>query len=245
MPEGPSIVIMKEAVIGFKGKTILDAWGTGKADPTLLVNKKIIDIRSLGKQLLIVVKGAVVRIHLLMFGTYSVNEKDRPDSRVRLALVFKKGAAYFYTCSVTAFEGEVDELFDFESDIMGANWNIRKARKKLKAIGDELISDALLDQDIFAGVGNIIKNEVLYRVRIHPETMVKDIPVRKITAMINEARKYSFEFLEWKKAGTLKRHWEAYTKKTCKRCELPFNKKYIGRTKRRTYYCENCQVYYS
>ncbi|RYY58104.1 MAG: endonuclease, partial [Chitinophagaceae bacterium] len=97
---------------------------------------------------------------------------------------------------------------------------------------------------VFAGVGNIIKNEVLYRVRLHPETLVKDIPGRTVTEMMKEARKYSFEFLEQKKAGTLKKHWEAYTKKMCKRCDLPFNKKYIGKTKRRTYYCENCQVYY-
>jgi formamidopyrimidine-DNA glycosylase len=31
---------------------------------------------------------------------------------------------------------------------------------------DELIWDALLDQNVFAGVGNIIKNEVLFRLRV-------------------------------------------------------------------------------
>lgn len=41
----------------------------------------------------------------------------------------------------------------------------KKAKAKLKATPDELICDALLEQDIFAGVGNIIKNEILYRVR--------------------------------------------------------------------------------
>ncbi|RYY55389.1 MAG: endonuclease, partial [Chitinophagaceae bacterium] len=156
MPEGPSIIIMKEAMIGFKGKTILDAWGTGKADLEKLPGHRIHDIRTLGKQLLIILKGTTVRVHLLMFGTYSVNEKDRPDSRVRLALVFKKGAAYFYTCSVTSVDGDPEEVFDWESDIMGDRWNAAKAKKKLAALGDMLVSDALLDQDVFAGVGNII-----------------------------------------------------------------------------------------
>lgn len=244
MPEGPSIIILKEAMIHFKGRTILDAWGTGKADPELIPGQKIIDIRSLGKQLLIILKDSTIRIHLLMFGTYSVDVKDRPDSRVRLALIFKKGAAYFYTCSVTWVEGDPEKIFDWASDIMGEKWNPLKARKKLKLKGDVVVSDALLDQDIFAGSGNIIKNEVLYRVRLHPETLVRDIPARILTAIMKEVRIYAFEFLEQKKAGTLKKNWEAYTKKICKRCDLPFSKKYIGKTKRRTYYCENCQVWY-
>lgn len=30
----------------------------------------------------------------------------------------------------------------------------------------------LLEKEIFAGVGNIIKNEMLYRARVHPESIV-------------------------------------------------------------------------
>ncbi|MET0635474.1 MAG: DNA-formamidopyrimidine glycosylase family protein [Chitinophagaceae bacterium] len=244
MPEGPSIIIMRDAVMHFRGKTIVDVWGSGKFTPELLLNKKLRAIRSLGKQLFLTVKGTTIRVHLLMFGSYSLNEQNRPDSRVRLAMTFPKGGVFFYTCSVTELEGDPDTTLDWESDIMGDLWNPVKARKKLKGIGEIVISDALLDQSVFAGVGNIIKNEVLYRVRLHPETLVKDIPARLISIMMKELRKYCFEFLEQKKAGVLKRNWQVYTKKICKRCDLPFNKKYIGRTKRRTFYCENCQVFY-
>ena len=31
-----------------------------------------------------------------------------------------------------------------------------------------MVCDALLDQTVFAGVGNIIKNEVLFRTGVHP-----------------------------------------------------------------------------
>ena len=37
-------------------------------------------------------------------------------------------------------------------------------------------ADALLDQDVFAGAGNIIKNEVLHRIRVHPESPVGRLP---------------------------------------------------------------------
>ncbi len=45
---------------------------------------------------------------------------------------------------------------------MSDTWNAAAARKKLRAMPETLVCDALLDQNVFAGVGNIIKNEVLY-----------------------------------------------------------------------------------
>jgi len=107
-----------------------------------------------------------------------------------------------------------------------------------------MVCDVLLDQNIFSGVGNIIKNEVLYRIFLHPETLVGNVPARKLTELINEARNYSFDFLRWKKDYVLRRHWLAHAKKTCKRCNLPFIKKYCGKRQRRTFFCENCQLLY-
>ena len=127
---------------------------------------------------------------------------------------------------------------------MSKKWDPKKAKAKLKNIPDEMICDALLEQDIFAGLGNIIKNEVLYRVRLHPESRVGKIPDTKIRTLIKESRIYSFEFLKWKKKFELKKHWLAHTKKTCLRCNLPFIKKQTGVKKRRSFFCENCQKLY-
>jgi endonuclease-8 len=62
--------------------------------------------------------------------------------------------------------------------------------------------------------------------------------------MINEAIIYSFEFLEQRKEGTLKRHWQAYHKKECPRNHLPFTRKDTGKSRRSSFYCELCQVMY-
>ena len=46
--------------------------------------------------------------------------------------------------------------------------------EKLKDIPEELVCDALLNQNIFAGVGNILKNEVLFPyLRLRPETKIQ------------------------------------------------------------------------
>jgi len=121
---------------------------------------------------------------------------------------------------------------------------VHRARKKLRAAPDTLACDALLDQDIFAGVGNIIKNEVLFRIRVHPLSTMGALPPAKLRALVQEARQYSFDFLEWKKAFTLKQHWLAHNQKTCPRCHIPFNKANLGRTNRRSFWCERCQKRY-
>jgi endonuclease-8 len=105
-----------------------------------------------------------------------------------------------------------------------------------------LVCDALLDQNVFAGVGNIIKNEVLFRIRVHPLSTVGALSARKLSELVVQARQYSFEFLEWKKAFVLRKHWLVHTKRTCPRCNIPLTKAHLGTTDRRSFYCERCQV---
>ena len=127
---------------------------------------------------------------------------------------------------------------------MNEAWDPKYAKQKLRSDPAMLVCDALLDQHIFAGVGNIIKNEVLFRIHVHPLSLVGKLPVKKMNELIKEARNYSFEFLEWKKQYVLKKHWLAHTKKICPRDQLPFHKAHLGRTHRRSFYCEACQVKY-
>ena len=127
---------------------------------------------------------------------------------------------------------------------MNEDWSPSKAKKKLKQQPETMVCDALLDQHIFAGVGNIIKNEVCFRIYVHPESKVGALPTKQLNELIKEAKNYSLDFLKWKKAYVLKKHWLAHTKKTCPRCNISFIKKYSGKTKRRTFFCTNCQVLY-
>jgi|SRR5688572_30644864 len=245
MPEGPSIFILKEIITPlFKKKKIVKASGNAKIDMARLAGKKVTDIRCWGKQLLIYTQDEIIKVHLLMFGSYSIDENYKPARSLRLALEFPEHTIYFYTCSVRLLPKEAGKMYDWEADVLSEVWNPLKARKKLKALPKAMACDVLLDQQIFSGVGNIIKNEVLYRIKLHPENLIKNIPSVKLSELIKEARNYSFDFLKWKKEFTLKKHWLAHIKKTCLRCNLPIIKKYCGKTKRRTFFCVGCQVKY-
>jgi len=242
MPEGPSIVILKEQVQPFKGQKVLSIAGNTKVDFNSLVGRKITDFKSYGKNFFICFGKRSVKIHFMLFGSYRINEKkDRPP---RLSFHFENGELNFYACSVKLLGEDLNELYDWTADVMNKNWDPKKARKKLKAIPGTIVCDALLDQHIFAGVGNIIKNEVLFRIKVHPKTKIGDLPPQKLSALIKEARNYSFDFYEWKKQYVLKKHWFVHTKKFCPRDGTKISKEYLGKTNRRTFFCNSCQLLY-
>src|SRR5215213_2837085 len=190
MPEGPSLVIAKEEMMPFKGKKVIAVSGNSKAGIERLLNKKLLDIKTWGKHLLFCFDNFSIRIHFLMFGTYRVNEKK--DAPPRLNMQFQKGEINLYTCAVKMIEEPLDEIYDWAADVLSDEWDPKAAKKKLKASPDVLVTDALLDQKIFSGVGNIIKNEVLYRIRVHPKSRVGALPPKKLNEMVKQAREYSF-----------------------------------------------------
>jgi len=245
VPEGPSLYILKELVKDFTGQDIVRADGNVRAiDPTCLVGQRIEAIHTWGKHLLIDTAAMVVRVHFLLFGTYRIDE-GREGKTPRLSIETANGHVLnLYACQVREIDRATYEAYDFSADVMSDAWDPVKARKKLRAQPDLLACDALLDQDIFSGVGNIIKNEVLFRIRVHPLSTVGALPAPKLRQLVDEARQYSFDFLAWKRQYVLKQHWLAHAKRICPRCHIPFLKANLGRSNRRSFYCERCQKRY-
>jgi endonuclease-8 len=244
VPEGPSLVILREEAARFEGQEIVSAEGnTSALDPARLRGQPILSLRTFGKQFIIALPDMALRIHFMLFGSYRIDErKDRPP---RLALGMEDGGELnFYGCSVKEVDPDLDAVYDWSADVMSERWSAPGALKKLRAAPDMLVCDALLDQTIFAGVGNIIKNEVLFRIRVHPLSTVGALPAAKLRELVAQARQYSFEFLAWKKAYVLKQHWLAHTRTICPRCKIRFVKAHLGQSRRRSFFCERCQKRY-
>jgi len=243
MPEGPSIVILKEAVAHLKHKIVAEASGYAELDMDELSHKKVMDFKSWGKHFLICFADFTIKIHFGLFGSYQLHEPKKVNPK--LALHFNDDSVYFYVCTVKRLDGPLDKIYDWEADVMGDQWKPLKAFKRLKAQPDSMISDVLLDQEIFSGVGNIIKNEVLYRCRVHPESLVKDIPDAKLKAIVRECRTYSFDFLRWKSNKELSKHFEVYEQKSNKGSGKAVIRKETGKTKRSSYFIEGKQKFYT
>ena len=243
MPEGPSIVILKDEAKRVVGRRIVAVEGNTKIDKDRLVGQRIVALRSWGKHFLVELPAFALRVHFMMFGSYRIDA--RKEAEPRLGLRFARGGELnLYTCSVRFIDEPLDAVYDWSADVMSDTWDAAAARRKLRAMPDVLVCDALLDQNVFAGVGNIIKNEVLFRIRLHPLSTVGALPARKLAQLVDEARRYSFDFLAWKRAFVLRKHWLAHTRRTCPRCAIPFVKAHLGTTNRRSFFCERCQKRY-
>jgi endonuclease-8 len=114
-------------------------------------------------------------------------------------------------------------------------------RRKVRAHPRDEIADVLLDQAIFAGVGNIIKNEVLFRTRTSPFAKVGRLSPRRLRRIADDARVFSFRFLELRRTFALRKHLEIYGRSTCPRCGGKVLRKVHGERARRSFFCPACQ----
>ncbi len=248
--EGPSLYLAAEWLNPFVGKIILAVEGNTKIGKERLDGKTIMDIFSWGKHLIFQFDNFALRVHFLLYGSFEATLKDKkvtgdyPKKRItpRLTLFFDEGQITFYSCSLKYLEtSHARNLYDFSTDIMSSSWDPKKALNALKNYQEDEIADALLDQTVFSGVGNIIKNEVLFLVKRKPSTLIKNMPASLLQKIIKTAREFSFQFYEWRKGFVLKKHYRIYRKSTCPLCGEKIFRKKTGKRERISFFCPKCQ----
>lgn len=248
--EGPSLFLAAEQLAPFTGQMIEEVGGNTKIGRERLLGKQILSIFSYGKYLFFQFDEFALRVHFLLFGSFeaTVNEKkvtgDYPKrARVpRLALHLSIGHMEMYSCSIHYIEHhDAKELCDYTTDIMSGEWNGKKALIKLQSVPDSEIGDVLLDQTIFTGVGNIIKNEVLLLAKTSPLRKVEEISLAKLKKIISIIRNYVFDFYVWRKNFELKKHYKIYRQSICKQCGGKVSRKKTGMRNRLSYICPHCE----
>lgn len=248
--EGPSVYLAAEWLAPFIGKTILGVEGNTKIGKERFSGKTILNIFSWGKHLVFQFQDFALRVHFMFYGSFEATLKDKkitgdyPKKRVspRLTLIFDGGEIIIYSSSLKYLEtSSARDLYDFSTDIMSSVWNPKKAFKAVKSQEDDEIGDVLLDQTIFSGVGNIIKNETLFLVKKKPSTIVKDISNSLLHKVIKTAQEFSIQFYEWRKQFVLKKHYRIYRKSLCPLCGEKVCRKKTGKRERISFFCPNCQ----
>jgi endonuclease-8 len=248
--EGPSLYLAAAQLKPFIGKRIGGVRGNTTIAKERLEGETVRNIFAWGKHLVLQCDAFALRVHFLLFGSFEAEVEgtmvtgDYTRPRVpRLALTFPNGELRLFTCSVRFIEGRnVKRTYDFAVDIMSKAWDPKLALAHLKDHDQEQIADVLLDQTMFAGVGNIIKNEVLWLARAHPEALVRRLSVAKRKAIIAQARAFSLQFLAWRKVFALKKNLRIHRRSTCPNCGGPVTHKKTGERKRMSHYCPRCQT---
>jgi endonuclease-8 len=127
MPEGPSIVILREQVAPFVGRKVQRVEGNSKLDLQRMRGQRVTAFQSWGKHFLIRFPRFAMRVHFMLFGSYRINE--RREAVPRMSLVFANGELNFYACSLKYIEGDLAQPYDWEADVMADEWNPRAARR--------------------------------------------------------------------------------------------------------------------
>jgi endonuclease-8 len=246
--EGPSVRAIADHLKVFEGKTVSAATGTARIEKERLRGEHIEAVFSSGKQLVIRFPERAVMIHFLMFGSYRINEV-REGMQPRLALEVHGGSLTLrlYNCVIRLVSAaQLDELVKDEFDILSDNWSLNRVLQRSAELKEAYICDILLDQNVFAGVGNIIKNEALFRAAVQPLSVVDKIPGLRVESIALEARAFSQRFYEVRRASEkLNPSLQIYRKKHCPRWGQQVQLKRTGKSARISFFCPGCQVLYA
>ncbi|NWV02158.1 NEIL2 Endonuclease, partial [Ptilonorhynchus violaceus] len=192
--------------------------------------------------------GNWLRFHFGMFGSVRANEFSRAnrankrgdwkDPVPRLVLHFESGGFLaFYNCQMLWCSSP---RADPTSDILSVEFHRGRALSALRAPNP--ICYTLLDQRYFSGLGNIIKNEILYLARIHPLTKGSLLALSDLERLLDCAVQFSSEWLHNKLRGQ-GLHPQVYQKEQCP-LGHPLMKGTFGPSggfKRLTWWCPQCQ----
>jgi endonuclease-8 len=243
--EGPSLVILREELQPFVGKKVLRVTGNTKQPKESLKGRKLERIETWGKVLFLFFSAPkkatiLTKTHFLMFGSYRIND-PKPGRDPRLELKFNNGILYFYSCSIQFDANDYYQALDREVDLLSDKWNVRHVLQLMGRKEDSYLCDLFLDQSVFAGSGNIVKNEVLFNIRRHPLTKLSQVPRKDWPKLAQAVRAYCRNFYEWKKKFELRRHWQVYRQSKCPLCKEKLVRENLGKFSRRTFYCARHQ----
>ena len=181
-----------------------------------------------------------LRLHFGMNGSLSTRKAKSSDLQKRpsgvapwkqskepsLRLYFANGSSNYSYVIVEAWETTVtypvcatksrSKLIDLTSkDVCSTLFNAQDLFLSIRQLGGNMIiSDALLNQDICPGIGNIIKIESLHRSMVDPRRIVNSLTDPVLRRIIRHARIYSMDWLKSGQAGTKL----VYNHTTCGTC---------------------------
>jgi endonuclease-8 len=253
MPEGDTLVRTADGLRPHLAGRPVTAASARPPGPQAerLVGATITAVEAAGKNLLIRFdNGLEVRTHLRMHGSwhrYRPGERwRRPPSRARLVIEVPGSVVVCFDAPVVELlEQRAERLHpplarlgpDLLKDSFDAAEAIRRLRDPARADGS--IAAALLDQRAVAGIGNEIRNELLWDAGLSPWTPVRDVDDASLAGLVDRAR-----VLLREGAATGRRPRRVYRRagRPCPRCGLPVSVEHQGtELPRLTFWCPACQ----
>ncbi|MDX6507729.1 MAG: endonuclease [Gaiellaceae bacterium] len=204
-----------------------------------LDGRRLEAVQAVGKNLLLTFEGGLVlRSHLRMTGRWQVLDRGAPrHGKPWLVLAGQEREAVLWNGPVLALSSRGTrrlgpDILAEPPDLAGMIANLRREHP-----GREL-GEALLDQRLVAGIGNIWKAESLWHARLSPWLRLGDVTDEELKRVLREAARlmrasvdsWNDKRAAYKRAG-----------RPCPRCGEPIRSRGQGDDNRTAYWCEGCQ----
>ena len=132
-------------------------------------------------------------------------------------------------------------------DVLGADFDVAEALRRLRERDAQPIGEALLDQSALSGIGNVFKSELLFLCEINPFAPILQLEDQALERLITTARCQMRRSLAGGRRVTRlasdgPRVW-VYKRggQPCLRCGTTIVRRYQGEPARSTYFCPTCQ----
>jgi len=273
MPEGDTIFRAARTLhLALAGKTVTrftsDYPALTRVDEDApLAGRAIARVYAAGKHLLMAFSGGLtLRTHMRMRGSWHIYRPGEswqlPRRDARIVIETADYVAVGFNVPIAEFLDErqrarQDDLRSLGPDLLGERFDEDEAVRRLQARSGWDIADALLNQRVVAGIGNVYKSETLFLERVHPATVVRDVREGQLRGLLRTARKLlnanvadaTSEIVTYRglrrttgRTDPAERLW-VYGRggQPCRRCGTPISYAKTGRDARGTYWCRGCQ----
>ena len=238
MPEGDSLHRAALRLQVLVGQTV----GVETPNPRAAVKQlaerldglRLESVEAVGKNLLLRFEGGhVLRSHLRMSGRWRVVPRGTPRAgRPWLVLRGAEHEAVLWNGPVL----ELDKPLGAGPDILAEEPRYEEMLARLRAQPARQIGEALLDQRLVAGIGNIWRSEALWEARVSPWAAVADVD--ELQPVVEAAHRLMAASVAG--ARPLRRVYRR-AGRPCRRCGTAIRAHAQGYGARVAYWCPTCQ----
>lgn len=242
MPEGDSLHRAARRLQPLVGQRLEVESPNPRAQATGVASRidgrELESVEAVGKNLLLRFEGGiVVRSHLRMTGRWRLEPRGKPRTGLPwLVLSGDELEGVLWNGPVLTLESR--DVGRLGPDVLAEDFDVDATVARLRAAGDRWLGEALQDQRLVAGIGNMWMAEALWEIQVSPWAHVRELSDEVLRAALAAARRLMQESLATGRSG---RRIYRRAGRPCLRCGTIVRSRGQGDDNRTAYWCPGCQ----
>jgi len=235
-----------------------------------IAGRSIREVKAKGKWIIMQFSEDLVLLtHMLMSGSWHIYRPGEPWQRRRIdmrivvktdeiwAVAFNVPIAEFHTADTLRRREGFRSL---GQDVLSADFDSSQSVARLRDLAQLEVGEALLNQSLMAGLGNVFKSEICFACRVNPFRKIAELKLEEVECLVRTARKFLLanvtatsgnQMVTYTglrrttgRANNSERLW-VYGRRNepCHRCGTAIESHKQGTEARTSFWCPHCQPY--